>query len=202
MESLLRFGLFGVFGALVLAALGLPVPEEVSLVTAGVLARTGYAPLPLSFVVGYIGVLCGDCIAWSMGRLTGGSPTGPVGRLIGPAQLQRVRRFYRRYGLRSIIIARQLPGMRTPTFFFAGASGVPLGRFLLIDGAAAILTAGLYVSLGFLFAEEFSAMLSTLDTLRNTSGVLAGLVMALFIGWVVYRRLRRDGPPEPLPEES
>ncbi len=76
MDTLLEYGLVAVFIALVLTAVGLPIPEDVSLAVAGVLARTGPASWVDAWIVGYIGVLTGDLIVYHLGKRVGLHPKG------------------------------------------------------------------------------------------------------------------------------
>ncbi|NOY27984.1 MAG: DedA family protein, partial [Oligoflexia bacterium] len=191
-DTLLRYGLLAVFIALLLTPFGLPVPEDVSLFVAGVLTGLGQAVLPQALAVGYVGVVVSDLISFSFGRRVGLEPRGFLGRLVGPSQLARIERFYLRYGSWAIVIARQIPGMRLPAFFFAGATGIPLTRFLLVDGSAAFVTVGVYVSLGYGFSDKVSSVVPWLDRFRFVLvlvGVTSGLVIAL--RW--FRRHRRSG---------
>ncbi len=196
MDTLLKYGLVAVFLALILTPFGLPIPEDVSLLGAGVLTATGHAKLLHAVVVGYIGVVGSDVISWTFGRRVGLLPTGFIARLIGPEDIERIERFYRRYGLWAIAIARNFPGMRLPAFFFAGASGISLARFLLIDGLAACVTVGVFITLGRVFADDLSRVLGFLDNFRFVGGVGFGLILAL-IGWRILRRRFPPQPPSP-----
>lgn len=195
METILRYGLVAVFLALILTPFGLPIPEDVSLLAAGILSATGHAALPEALVVGYIGVVGGDIISWTFGRRVGLQPTGFIARLVGPEDIARIERFYRRYGSWAIVIARQFPGMRMPAFFFAGASGVSLPRFLLLDGAAAFITVGVFVTLGRVFADDLSDVIAFMDEFRFYAGIGVGLLVALVV-WRIVRRFTSRKPPE------
>ena len=196
METILRYGMLAVFIALILTPFGLPIPEDVSLLAAGILSATGHASLPEAVVVGYIGVIGGDIISWTFGRRVGLQPTGFIARLVGPADIERIERFYRRYGSWAIVIARQFPGMRMPAFFFAGASGVSLPRFLLLDGTAAVITVGVFVTLGRVFADDLSDVVAFMEEFRFYAGVAVGLLVALVV-WRVVRRIARKRDPKP-----
>lgn len=194
METILRYGLVAVFLALMLTPFGLPIPEDVSLLAAGILTATGHAALPQALIVGYIGVLGGDIISWTFGRRVGLQPTGFIARLVGPEDIARIERFYRRYGSWAIVIARQFPGMRMPAFFFAGASGVSLPRFLLLDGGAAIITVGVFVTLGRVFADDLSEVIAFMDEFRFYAGMVVGLLVALVV-WRIVKRFANRKPP-------
>lgn len=194
MDTLLRYGLFAVFIALVLTSVGLPIPEDVSLAVAGVLARTGHATLWQAILVGYVGVLTGDVIAYSLGRRVGLHPTGWLGRLFGEAQIERILKYYRRFGDYTIVVARNIPGMRFPAFFFSGATGVPFARFLLLDGLAAIVTTGVWIGIGWYVGDRIDEFTGLFGNVR-WGLTLGGLSVA---GFIIYRLLRRrDKAPDP-----
>ncbi len=186
MDTLLRYGLLAVFIALVLTPFGLPIPEDLSLLVGGVLAGTGQFSLYTVLVVGWFGVMIGDAISWSYGYHLGTEPKGFVARLVGKRQLRRIERFYRRYGTWAIVIARQVPGMRLPAFFFAGATGIALPRFLVIDGLAALITVHVYVLIGWAFSDDIGRIVPWLDRFR----ALGGLIVVVAIGVLAWRRLR------------
>ena len=191
MDTLLRYGLLAIFLALVLTSFGFPVPEDVSLLGAGVLVELGHATLIQALVIGYCGVLTGDLIAFHWGRNVGMHPTGRLAKLVGPDDIAWIARFYDRWGAGAILIARQFPGMRLPAFFFAGASGVPLSRFIVVDGAAACITVGLFVNLGRHFAHDLAGIVTWLDRARLVGVAVFAIFVVVFTWRVLRRRLRR-----------
>lgn len=203
LDSLLQYGLVAVFVALMLTPFGLPIPEDVSLTAAGVLSATGHATWVEAWIVGYLGVVGSDIVSWTFGRRVGLHPTGFIARMIGPEDIERIERFYRRWGPWAIVIARQFPGMRMPAFFFAGASGISLPRFLLFDGTAALITTTVFTWLGWAFADDLGRVLGWLDQFSRVGSVVGAVLLGL-IGWRVGRRFierRRSaatsGPTDP-----
>lgn len=187
LDSLLRYGLVAVFAALILTPFGLPIPEDVSLAAAGVLVANGHASFWSAWVVGYLGVLGGDLIAFTMGRRVGLHPQGFIGRLVGPEDLQQIEQFYAKYGAWAIVIARQFPGMRMPAFFFAGATGIRLPRFIAFDGAAALITVTVFTLLGYWCADRIDWLLEQLRPFQQIGSVLL-VVLVVVVAWRVIRR--------------
>ncbi|MCP4804899.1 MAG: DedA family protein [Proteobacteria bacterium] len=192
MDTLLRYGLFAVFVALVLTSVGLPIPEDISLAVAGVLARTGHATLGQAILVGYVGVLTGDLIAFALGRRVGLHPKGWLGRLFGERQIERILKYYRRFGDYTIVVARNIPGMRFPAFFFSGATGVPLARFLLLDGLAAIVTTGVWVGAGWYLGDRIEEFTTLFGSVR-WGLTIAGFVVLSYAAWRLLSR-RKELP--------
>ncbi len=174
--------------ALILAPLGLPIPEEISLLAMGVLVGNGHAELAFAWVCGFLGVTLGDMIAWYFGRKMGLESTGFVSRLIGEQQIKDIEQFYRKYGDWAIVIARQIPGMRFPTFFFAGASAVSAGRFYLIDGLSALVTVNLYLGLGYYFADDAKRIKENTESFIEYAGYGSAIILVLIALRFAYRR--------------
>ena len=61
----------GVFAVLIAASLGLPIPEDIPLLTGGYLCHHGLAHPHVMICVGLVGVLGGDFILFSLGRRFG-----------------------------------------------------------------------------------------------------------------------------------
>jgi membrane protein DedA with SNARE-associated domain len=189
-DSLIKYGLVACFFSLVLTPFGLPIPEEISLLATGFIVKKQSSSLLIGWIIGFLGVTLGDLISWTMGRTVGLEPKGFVAKLIGPDQIRDIEQFYRKWGDWAIVIARQIPGMRFPTFFFAGASAIPLGRFYLIDGLAALITVNVFFTLGYVFADDLSDIQLFVQDFQSYASTFAAILIILIISFLLYRRLR------------
>ena len=167
-ESLTPGYLF-VFVVLLACGFGFPMPEDVILVTGGVLAWF-HSPLEevslramaadrglLAMMgVGLAGILAGDSVIYWAGRRFGRrvADVWPLRRLITPEKLEKVERLLRERGNLVVVIARFLPGLRAPTYFTVGHSRLPFWEFVIFDGLAALVSAPLWVALGFWFGDD------------------------------------------------
>ncbi len=215
----LHVGYVFVFVALVLCGFGLPMPEDIILVTGGVLAWLA-SPLEAAtlrgmvhdegligmVVVGLAGILAGDSVIFFAGRRFGVRVADfkPLRRIITPEKLERVEKLMRRRGNIVVMLARYLPGIRAPTYFTAGHARLPYWEFLLFDGAAATISAPLWVCLGFWFGSDIEA--AAHQAQRFGHYILLGMavvVLVLALRWVRARRARAAAPaPPPPPAEN
>ena len=208
----LHVGYFVVFGVLVLCGFGLPMPEDVVLVTGGVLAWLGSDletatfggmvrdhGLQLMVAAGLGGILVGDSVIFWAGRKLGVhvAEIPPLRRFITPARLARAEALLRRRGNIVVMIARFLPGLRAPTYFTVGHSKLPYWEFLLFDGAAALVSAPLWVCLGFYFGSDLGEAARHAGRFGNYILAAALVVVAgLGIRWWLKRK---GDAPTPAP---
>jgi membrane protein DedA with SNARE-associated domain len=209
----LHVGYAFVFFVLVLCGFGLPMPEDVVLVTGGVLAwlasdldRVTLATmfrdrgLLTMLAVGLGGILAGDSIIFLAGRRYGHriADIRPLRRIITPAKLEAVEKLIRRRGNLVVVVARFLPGLRAPTFFTVGHARMPFWEFLLFDGAAALFSAPLWVCLGFWLGSDLQALAR--EASRFSHYILLGVAVVLAALWVRWLQTRRAPAPAPAPE--
>ncbi len=178
---------------LLVCGMGVPIPEDVTLVAGGIIAGLGYANPHAMCVVGVIGVLAGDSMMFLAGRHFGPRllSTRWVGWVLSPPRYARVRRLFVRHGDRLMFGARFLPGLRSAIFLSAGMSQrVPFWRFLLFDGAAALISVPIWVYLGYFGAANHDELLHWIS--RGKYGAVAAALAFVVVAIVyVWRRSRR-----------
>src|SRR5512140_818858 len=200
----LDIGYVFVFVVLLLCGFGLPMPEDVVLVTGGVLAWLSSDLEAASFLgmvrdpgllamvaVGLGGILAGDSVIFWAGRRFGHRVADfrPLRRIITPEKLELVEKKVRTRGNVVVMFARFLPGLRAPTYFTVGHARMPYWKFLLYDGAAALLSAPLWVCLGFWFGSDLEKAAHVASQFSHY--ILLGVAVvlaALAFRWLQQRR--------------
>lgn len=207
LESLLGYfqasplALFGLLAILLLCGIGLPLPEDVVLVTAGLLANSkGHSWISASVVM-YVGVVAGDSLAFFVGRHFGMRVLTLrwTLRLFTPEKQRLIGKLFVRYGSFVFFAARFLPGLRAGVFCIAGAMRANYTRFLVFDSAAAVISVPLWVWFGHFLWAKFGdniGKLTSAVSLAHSYTVLAtvSLVAILFLaGCLLWRRLKVSG---------
>ncbi|HZZ83679.1 MAG TPA: DedA family protein [Anaeromyxobacteraceae bacterium] len=198
-----------VFGVLLLCGFGLPLPEDVVLVTGGVLAwlassldeitlrgMLSDSSLLTMVVVGLLGIVAGDSVIYWMGRRLGSRVAEIPGlrRLVTPQKLEEVEKLMRRRGKVVVVIARYLPGLRAPTYFTVGHSRLPYLQFVFFDAVAALVSAPLFVGLGFFFGDDIELAARAASRFSHYI-LLAVAVVVAGIGFRWLQRRRAGAPP-------
>jgi membrane protein DedA with SNARE-associated domain/rhodanese-related sulfurtransferase len=185
-------GLSLVFANVLLQQLGVPIPAEPTLVVAGSLAARGLLPLPRLVGVTWLAVLIADSTWYWMGRRYGNHVLRVVCRLaLSPDSCVRnTEQTFTRWGLKSLAVAKFIPGFSMVAPPLAGAMGVKWGSFLVFDLLAAMLWSSVGIGTGLIFYRQVDRVLAALVGLGGWAPVAGAVLLAVFVGgkWVQRRR--------------
>jgi membrane-associated protein len=143
LDSLIRWGGYGVLFAIVFAETGLLVgfflPGDSLLVTAGLVAASGALNIWELNAFLIVAAVLGDSVGYTIGRRLGPRIfTREKSLLFNPAHVERTRRFYARHGAKTIVIARFVPIVRTFAPTVAGVGQMEYRRFVFYNVAGGI----------------------------------------------------------------
>ncbi len=183
-----------VFGILLACGLGLPIPEDITLVVGGVLAYYGLCNVWVMIAVCLAGVMVGDSIVYGLGRKYGRELTRKwfFRRILSEERLELVQSKFQKYGNKLIFAARFMPGLRAPIFFSAGVLHLPFRVFFSFDGFAAILSVPAIIGSVYHFGDEIEKVIQIIRKLEY--GILLVIIggIILMIGkWLLAQRKPR-----------
>ncbi len=214
-EYILTHGSYlGIVLLLTLAGAGLPIPEEIPVVAAGVLSSPSVARLDplLAFAACLAGAIIGDSVMYGIGRFLGKAYLRDhpwFGRLLHAERERQMESLVRQNGLKMFLLARFLVGVRSPIYLAAGVLRIPYRRFLLVDATCATLVVGTF----FWSSHFFGAWIGPL--FRESQMVVTLVILVLLVGvgmhflWKKYLSLdpqahgqTLDPPPAPTPADE
>ena len=182
-----EYGYWAVLFVLIICGFGVPIPEDITLVSGGVIA--GLYPESvnshLMLLVSMLGVLAGDSSMYWLGRIYGTKILRfrPMRKIVTLQRLRMVREKFSQYGNRVLFVARFLPGLRAPIYMVSGITRrVSYIRFVLIDFCAAIISVPIWVYLGELGAKNLDWLHAQIQKGQMVIYVLIAL-LALFLFW-------------------
>lgn len=175
-------------GIIMLESMGIPVPGEITLVSASLLAATGLTSVWGVAIAAAIGAIIGDSIGYTIGRRGGRALLIRAGlrfpKHFGPAHLARAERVFERWGVWAVFFGRFVALLRILAGPLAGALRVPYRKFLLANATGGILwafgTAWVIYYLG-RTAERY---------LKGFSWLALGLAVACGIATTLYLKRR------------
>ena len=183
LTGVLNYGPPAIGLALLLGALGLPLPGTLLVLAAGAFVRQGVLSWATAAGFGLLGVVLGDSASYMVGRFAGRWVQRRFGR---SAAWQKAAEIFDRQGGLAVYLTRfLLTPLALPTNLIAGGSGYPFWRFLGYDAAGELTWIALYGGLGYMFGSQWELINQFIS---DFSGLLVGLVM---VGGGVYLLLRR-----------
>lgn len=177
-QFLIRYGLIAVF-------FGSMIESDITVPTAGALSAFGYFSPITAAAVCIFGVFTGDCMWYWLGRLFG--PRLEHTNLYRKA-MPKAEKFADKFGLKQIILARFIWGVRIATMVFWGLKRLNFLKFAAIDLAGCILFGSALIALGYFFSYSLRRLLE--DFRYIELGLAAAFILA-FIIFLIYRRHRR-----------
>ncbi len=187
--ALSQYGLPVLFGVIVIAAAGIPLPISMMLVAAGSFVELGEMKLWQVIVVASAGAVLGDQIGYALGRWGGHHVVSRIQRREnGAAKIAQAEAFTKRWGAAGVFFSRWLITPLGPWLnLTSGMAGYPWMRFFVWDVLGEVLWVVLYVMLGKLFSDRVQALV---EILGNLAWVVVGLIVAAILGWKVLKYMR------------
>lgn len=184
-------------GMMLMSAIGLPLPEEVTLVSIGVLAFMGANPhhfpppyegapvvnMHTASIVAVIAVFGADFLIYAIGRIWGRKVLQKpfMQKIISPEMMGKVENWTKKYGSFACGIFRFTPGIRFPGHLACGMMRFPVWKFALIDGIAVIISVPTQIYLLAIYGEPI------IKRLHQFKMVLAGVIGILLIAFLAKK---------------
>lgn len=190
-----------VFFILLACGFGVPIPEDITLIAAGILAYHEAANVYGMIGVGMAGVMLGDGAMFWLGRRYGlALARRPFfARLMPEERLLKVAEVLQQKGNKILFAARFMPGLRSPLFFTAGALGVKARVFLFYDGLAALISVPAIVYSVYYFGQQMDEVIAVIR--RANHGIVLVIVAAAafaYFKWRQAKKARQKLAPSPV----
>ncbi len=146
-----HFPYLGMFILLILGGVGLPFPEDATLILCGLLISTQVVrPVPALLTV-YAGLLIADLTLHFIGRKYGRQIVTHrrFHKWISPERLSFLEKKFNRIGLLLILLGRHVAGLRAQIFLVSGIMRMPTLKFFITDAVSSIFTMALMIGAGY-----------------------------------------------------
>lgn len=195
---------FLVYGAIafmmLISSFGFPVPEEITLVSAGLVCYMGSRPdlfppphegahvvnTHVAATVAFLSVIGSDFVVYMLGRKLGRRFLASRFMERSRGKMEKIARWTTDYGAWAAGVFRFTPGLRFPGHFACGMLGLSAGTFLMVDGLAAMVSVPTQVYLVATFGEHI------LVYFKQFKLVIFALLALGFLAYVIYRYTRRS----------
>jgi len=199
-----RGSYLGIVLFLTLTGIGLPVPEEVPIIAAGVASRAQalhwYYALPACMV----GALLGDSLMYGIGRFFGAKILKDHpwwSGFLTPERERTIEELLKKHGIKAFFVARFLVGLRSPFYLTAGILRVKYRWFLFADLICATVVISGFFGLAYLFGDRITGLVQSAERGFTAVAIAFALVTTAVIAFFSFRQRRirmLDQDPEAL----
>jgi membrane protein DedA with SNARE-associated domain len=189
----------GVAVVCLLCGLGLPLPEELVLISAGYVCFKGLTGLPSMMGACAGAILIGDLMPFLLGRIFGTRllRLRTMRLLVNKRRLSMFDRWFRRRGDLVIFFARFVTGLRIVAYFTAGTMKMSVVRFILLDLIGIAIVVPLLVGVGYSSGQIIDEAIDKAHRAERWILLTVIACAVLFVGWYVMRKRRRQHAPAP-----
>jgi membrane protein DedA with SNARE-associated domain len=174
-----------VAGIILTESMGVPIPGELTLVSASLLAVTGATNIWGVAIAASIGAIVGDSIGYAIGHRGGRPLLERFGRRFprhfGPPHLARAERVFQRWGVWAVFFGRFVALLRILAGPLAGALRVPYRRFLLANTAGGICWSFGTAFVIYFVGQAAETYLKDFSWIALAVAVVAGIASTLFL---------------------
>lgn len=186
-----------VWAMMLASGFGLPVPEEITLISVGLIAYMArhpeLYPPPASGVEAvdlttlaltcFFAVLFSDTLVYGLGRFFGTRITQSAlfKKIISEEKLKKIEGLAHKYSYWVCGIFRFTPGIRFPGHISCGMTKISWRKFFLVDGAAVILSVPTQVILVAMYGETIIGIIKKVN-----QGIFKIIIVAV-LAFIIYK---------------
>jgi membrane protein DedA with SNARE-associated domain len=186
-DWLSSWGYPGIFICIFIGNLGLPMPEELVLLVAGVLAGRKVLDLGTLYVVAILSVVTGDSCGFLAGRTGGQQLFEWLAAKFHflHRRYQRLQRFFQAHGNSAVFLARFVMGARFMAGPMAGAAGMPYWSFLGWNLLGASVWCFLVITLGYFVGNQLDWVVHLVEEGGHWMAVAVVLAVVVTV-WLLW----------------
>lgn len=188
-ELINHFPYLGLFLLLVLGGIGLPFPEDATLILSGFLVAHEVVKSLPTFLIVYSGLLVSDFFLYLVGKKYGRMVVEhkKFRRIISPDRLLKLEEKFKKSDVWVILIGRHFLGLRAQIFLVAGVMRMSAIKFLVADAATSLLTIALMGGIGYVGGNSIQILKKDLTRIEHVAVVVFIILLA---GWIVFRNFK------------
>lgn len=186
----------GIIVFLILTGGGLPIPEEVPIVFAGIQSTVNppFSQMPalnvyVAFICCLVGALLGDTLVYGIGRYLGTSffrRHPRFAHFLHEEREKQMEQLIISHGIKVFFVARFMVGVRGPIYLAAGVMRIPFIRFLVVDAICATMVVSIVFWLSYFYGYAVGPLVR-----RSQWGITVLVTIAAVVVLLIFYFRRR-----------
>ncbi|MBN1374203.1 DedA family protein [Candidatus Dojkabacteria bacterium] len=186
-----NYGYVGIFIAIALESVIVPIPSEIVMALVGYMAYRGSVNIFFASFAGALGTVVGCLIIYVLGYYLGDQLIPKVGKYLGISNddYQKVKEKFNKMGEKAVLFSQVIPAVRSLIAAPAGVARMNIVRFVLSVFTGAFLWCLFLSVIGMTFGDNWEKFAGILDRVENVIYlILALIVIAVFIYLLIRKR--------------
>jgi membrane protein DedA with SNARE-associated domain len=189
-HSISQFGYAALFFALWLGIVGMPIPDEVIVMTGGAVSQTGILLMFPAFIVTYLGVISGLSLGYVIGRFLGSPMLDKLRRKKNiDKHFKIAENMLNKYGNFALSFSYFIPVVRHIIPYLVGINKMPYRHYVLYSYMAGLVWTFVFFVLG----QLAGAHVQSVGTMVYHYGLYVGLSFTIIICMVILFRSQKRG---------
>ena len=187
-----NFPYLGIFALLILGGIGLPFPEDATLILTGFLISAEVVkPVP-ALVIVFAGIMVSDFVLYMFGRKYGRMVVRHkrLHRILPPEKLASLEEKFKRHGVLLILLGRHVAGLRAQILIVSGVMKMSRLKFLLADGFTALITIAVFAGIGYKGGESLQVLKKGMARVEHIGVVAAVAAVVAFVFYLYFKPRR------------
>lgn len=159
LHSIQHFGYFALFFALWLGIVGMPIPDEVVVMTGGMVVSLHWLQAVPSFILTYMGVVSGLSLGYVLGRFMGAPVLNKLAKKPKlAAAINRSRKLMERFGPYTLVISYFLPVVRHVVPYLMGINRMPFRKYAFYSYTTGLVWTAVFFMTGYFFGDHMEVI--------------------------------------------
>src|SRR3989344_8671986 len=178
-DALVNLSYLAIPLAILVGSLGIPIPEEITLLIAGYLASIEFFDLKYAMILSFASMVAGDNLSYFLGY----KGSHIVDWMLSKARLNWAKDKFKEHPYKTIFFSRFFSGLRVFFPIAAGYIKLPWKKFFIVDLFAVLILVPVFTLLGFYLAPQFDSIIIFITRMdKVVVNVIAGLLVVSFLG--------------------
>lgn len=186
----------GFFLLLILGGIGLPFPEDTTLILCGFLISTQVVkPVPALLVV-YSGVLMADLFLYFVGKKYGRMIVThrKFKKILTSERLAWLEDKFSKRGVFIILLGRHLIGLRVQIIIVSGVMKMSFVKFLIADAISSMFTIAIMVGAGYMGGNSLQVIKNDISKIEHVGILLAVVGLIVYVVFRYFKSVYRRKP--------
>ncbi|MGC4378842.1 DedA family protein [Fictibacillus sp. Mic-4] len=189
LSNIQDYGYGALFFFLWLGIAGMPIPDEMVVMSGGLVSSLGYLKLFPAFLLTYLGVVSGLSLGYVLGKAFGSKILDRLVKKKKAAYLLKSQELIGKYGHFALIISYFIPVIRHIIPYIVGINNMPYKTYALYSYSTGLVWTILYFALGFAFGDNIGAIVEFVTKYGLVFGVMAAA--SFFFSYLTIQRKRK-----------